>query len=71
MQQAMLQSNSRTTCGKIDDTETLAVRYVATTIGLRLYYSEVIELGIATLLALVIESKEGVARTLEGDELIA
>lgn len=67
MQQAMLQSNSRTTCGKIDDTETLAVRNITRTVGLGLYDSEIVKLCIATLLALVIESKEGMARALKGD----
>ena len=71
MQQAMLQSNSRTTCGKIDDTETLAVRNITRTVCLGLDDGEVVELCIATLFALMIESKEGVARALEGDELIA
>lgn len=58
-------------CSQIDDADGLAERDVLTAVCQRLLDGEIVEFGIAAFQALVVEGKEGVARTLEGDELIA
>ena len=70
MKQAMLQRNGRTVGSLIDDADSLAVWDILATVGLGLNDGEVVELGIATLQTFMVKSKESMARTLEGDELI-
>ena len=56
---------------QIDEADGLTERDVPAAVSQRLLDGEIVEFGIAAFQALVVEGKEGVARTLEGDELIA
>ena len=68
--QSVGQSNHGLAISKVDDTHGLAEGYVAAAVGLRLFNCKIVELCIAAVMAVLIESKEGVARSLERNELI-
>ena len=70
VEHAMLRGDSGTIGGLVDDAYRLTVWDVVAAIGLWLLDGEVVELGIATLLAIDVKRKEGVTRALEGSELI-
>ena len=70
VEQTMLQRNHRFASSKVDDTHGLAEGDVRAAVSLRFLDSKIVELGIAAFLTLIIEGEEGMARALEGDELI-
>ena len=70
VQQTMFQRNGRMSSSKVDDTHGLAEGDVRAAVSLRFLDSKIVELGIAAFLTLIIEGEEGMARALEGDELI-
>ena len=70
VQQTMFQRNGRMSSSKVDDAECLAVGNVTATVGIGFHDREVVELGIASLLAFTVETEQGMARALKGDELI-
>ena len=57
-------------CCKVNDSYRLTEWDVLTAVCHRFFYREVVKLCIATVLPLMIEGKECVARALEEDELI-
>ena len=56
---------------QIDEADGLTERDVPAAVCQRLLDGEIVKLGISAFQAIVVEGKEGVTRTLEGDELIA
>ena len=61
IEQAVRVADGRTAIRQIDDAEGLAVRDVAAAVGMRLFYGEVVELGISSLFSLMVEGEECMA----------
>ena len=70
VEQTVPQGDGRTVIRQVDDAEGLAVGDVLRAIGSGFLYGEVVKLGIAAVLSVLVKGEERMPRPLEGDELI-